>query len=116
MERFEDLSKEELLRIMRAYDKYIIEFFDDEVHEGMIPVCIEEFYDNEYNYYLEVGDIICFGRFVDDEDLNEWLLKQSKENDIRSFEVTEIEDDRFYIKNCPYGILIDENWILKEKK
>ena len=29
-------------------EEKIEEFFDDEVHEGMIPVCIEEFYNNEY--------------------------------------------------------------------
>ena len=43
----ENLSKNELLRLIRLYDKYVIEFFDDEVHEGIIPVCIEEFYNNE---------------------------------------------------------------------
>ena len=61
----EDLSKNELLRLIRLYDKYVIEFFDDEVHEGMIPVCIEEFYNNEYQ---EINDNYC-----DDEETNHYL-------------------------------------------
>ena len=52
----EDLSKNELLRLIRLYDKYVIEFFDDEAQEGMIPVCIEEFYNNEYQELYKIGD------------------------------------------------------------
>ena len=52
----ENLSKNELLRLIILYDKYVIEFFDDEVHEGMIPVCIEEFYNNEYQEIYKIGD------------------------------------------------------------
>ena len=52
----ENLSKNELLRLIRLYDKYVIEFFDDEVHEGIIPVCIEEFYNNEYQEIYKIGD------------------------------------------------------------
>ena len=33
-----------------------VEIFDDEVHEGMIPVCIEEFYNNEYQELYKIGD------------------------------------------------------------
>lgn len=44
----EELNREELLKLIKAYNKYIIEFFDEEVHEGMIPICIEEFYNNEF--------------------------------------------------------------------
>lgn len=62
----EDLSKNELLRLTRLYDKYIQEFFDDEVHEGMIPVCIEEFYNNEYQ---EINNDYC----DDDEETNLYL-------------------------------------------
>lgn len=111
MERFEDLSKEELLRIMRAYDKYIIEFFDDEVHNDMIPICISEFYNNDYGYYLEVGDIVSFGsdEFINDKDLNIWL-DDNAEKGIFQFKVVEIDDDKFYIENCPYGIWLDEDW------
>lgn len=49
MEKFEKLSKKELLKVMYAYDKYIIDFFEEEFHEGMTPVCLNEFYDNEYS-------------------------------------------------------------------
>ena len=62
----EDLSKNELLRLIRLYDKYVIEFFDDEAHEGMIPVCIEEFYNNEYQ---EIND----NYFDDNEETNRYL-------------------------------------------
>ena len=112
MERFENLEKKELLRIMRAYDKYIKDFFEIEEHEDMTPVSLDEFYDNEYDYYLEVGDIVCFGKFVEDEDLKEWL-NNNAENGILRYRVVEIEDDKFYIENCPYGIWLDENWLLK---
>lgn len=115
MKKFENLDKKELLRIMRAYDKYIIDFFDDEVHEGMTPICLNEFYDNEYGMYLEVGDIVCFGKFVDDEDLNEWLDNNIK-NGISRYRVVGIEDDTFFIENCPYGIWLNENWKLDNKE
>lgn len=109
MARFENLEKKELLRIMRAYDKYIKDFFEIEEHESMIPICLNEFYDNEYGYYLEVGDIVKFGTFIDDEDLSKWLDNNAK-NGILRYRVVKVEDDRFYIENCSYGILLDEDW------
>lgn len=77
----EDLSKNELLRLIRLYDKYVIEFFDDEVHEGMIPVCIEEFYNNEYQ---EINDNYC-----DDEETNHYLRNKF----IQEFNVERLIDD-----------------------
>ena len=48
----ESLSKEELLDLLIAYDKYIQEANDDNRYaEGWFPVCIEEFYDNDYEFY-----------------------------------------------------------------
>ena len=48
----ESLSKEELLDLLIAYDKYIQEANDDNKYaEGWFPVCIEEFYDNDYEFY-----------------------------------------------------------------
>jgi hypothetical protein len=105
----EKLNKNELLRLLRAYDKYVINFFDEEEHEGMIPICVEEFFNNEYGYYLEVGDLVKFGNFVNDEDLNNWLDNMA-DLGIDTFQVTEIEDDKFYIKDCDYGIWLDEDW------
>ena len=48
----DQLSKEELLDLLYAYDKYIQEANDDNRYaEGWYPVCIEEFYDNDYEFY-----------------------------------------------------------------
>ena len=101
------LNKQNLLRLMRAYDKYVKEFFEVEEHEGSEPICLDEYFDNEYSYYLECGDLISFyDNLVDDEDLIEWL----DNNDKSVFEVSEVEDDKFFIENCPYGIWINEYW------
>jgi hypothetical protein len=43
----EDLSKEELLDLIKAYNDYVIDFFEE--HDlGMYPISVYEFYDNEY--------------------------------------------------------------------
>lgn len=110
MIEIKNLSKNELLRLLRAYDKYIKEYFDDEAHEGMIPICLEEFYNNEYGMYLEVGDIVYFGNFVEDEDLNEWLDNRYENGNFTEFTINQIEDDKFYIDDCPYGIMLSEDW------
>lgn len=117
----EDLSKNELLRLIRLYDKYVIEFFDDEAHEGMIPVCIEEFYNNEYqeinnnycndnektNRYLRNKFIQEFNveRLIDDimdlcnqEELNNFMIKEFRENiDFKEFReiFDDLSDDEF---------------------
>jgi len=45
----DELSKDELLGLLYAYDKYIQEANkEDRYREGWYPVCIAEFYDNEY--------------------------------------------------------------------
>jgi len=41
-----NLEKEELLDLIREYDSYLIECSDDSL--GRTPVCIREFYDNEF--------------------------------------------------------------------
>jgi len=47
MEKFiSNLSKKELYDLLFAYDKYVIEIVDRE--DGSIPVCVSEFFDNEY--------------------------------------------------------------------
>jgi hypothetical protein len=50
-EFFDELSKGEIISLLIEYDKYIIEWFDcrtTEEIEGSAPVCIREFYDNEF--------------------------------------------------------------------
>ncbi len=99
----ERLSKKELIRFIVQYDKYVQEFF--ETHEdGMIPVCAEEFFDNDYQYIVCVGDYI---KIVDkeDEDLWEWRKKQTR----NIFEVREVDEESqlFWLKGCEYAIPID---------
>lgn len=46
MLNFEDLSKKELIDLIVAYNDYVIEYFEE--HEEGNPVCVSEFFDNEY--------------------------------------------------------------------
>lgn len=106
----ENLSKKELLRLIKAYDIYIQDFFEVEEHCGMTPVCISEFFDNEYKYYVEVGEFISFGLFIEDKDLLGWLNEHKKQ---KYFEVIEVDYDYLKIKDCPFKISIYEgNWIV----
>lgn len=48
-----EYTKDELIQIIRAYDRYIIEFYDD--HDcigGDYPVCLDEFIDNDLEFYI----------------------------------------------------------------
>lgn len=42
------LKYEDFWFVVKCYRDYVNEFFEVEEHEGMIPICFEEFYDNEY--------------------------------------------------------------------
>ena len=45
----DNISKEELMDLLIAYDKYIQDANDDDSYaKGWYPVCINEFYDNEF--------------------------------------------------------------------
>lgn len=46
-----DYSKQELLQIIRAYDKYIIDWY--ETHDEGCPVCVDEFLVNDYEFYKD---------------------------------------------------------------
>lgn len=46
----ENLTKKELLKLIKTYNAYLIGFYEDEVHEGCTPVTIYEFFDNDYEY------------------------------------------------------------------
>lgn len=51
------LTKEELLDLLNAYDEYIQDANDDDLYsEGWKPVCIKEFYMNEYQMLKEEYD------------------------------------------------------------
>ena len=48
----EDLSKEELLDLIKAYNDYVMDFMEE--HDfGMCPISVYEFYDNEYQLMKE---------------------------------------------------------------
>jgi len=49
-----DISKSELMLLIGEYDRYIQEANDeDRYSEGWYPVCIDEFYDWEFQDILE---------------------------------------------------------------
>lgn len=48
------LTKKELLDVVKEYDDYIQSANDDNLYtSGWRPVCIDEFYNNEYQLILE---------------------------------------------------------------
>lgn len=48
-----EYTKDELIQIIRAYDRYIIEFYDDHDCIGSdYPVCLDEFIDNDLEFYI----------------------------------------------------------------
>ena len=47
-----EYTKDELIQIIRAYDRYIIEFYDDHDCIGDCPVCLDEFIDNDLEFYI----------------------------------------------------------------
>lgn len=48
----ENLDREELLNFIKAYNDYVIDFFEE--HDlGMCPISVYEFYDNEYQLMKE---------------------------------------------------------------
>ena len=47
------LKYEDFWFVVKCYRDYMNVFFDDEEHEGMTPVCLEEFYDNEFNKFKQ---------------------------------------------------------------
>lgn len=49
MNLLEELTKEELLDLLQYYDEYIQDANDDNLYiDGWYPVCIKEFYLNDY--------------------------------------------------------------------
>ena len=104
------LSKNELLRLAQEYNEYVMNYVENS--EGY-PVSLEEFYDNEYQCILYVGDRVRFDitDFLD-EDLHKWLMEHKAIN----FEVVEVdnESELFWIESngvrCPYAISLYENY------
>lgn len=54
---YEDLNKEELLDLLKAYESYIVEASNSNAFQtGWTPVCIEEFYTEEYQGLWKKGE------------------------------------------------------------
>lgn len=51
-ENLNSYSKQDLIQIIRAYDRYIIEFYDEHDCMGDCPVCLDEFIDNDLEFYM----------------------------------------------------------------
>ena len=51
MKNLKALNKKELLSFIKYYNDYIINFYEDH-EEGMEPVSVYEFFDNEYQEIL----------------------------------------------------------------
>ena len=47
------LSKESLIHLIQSYDEYLIDFSEEHGNDGCYPVCLGEFYDNEYQEILK---------------------------------------------------------------
>lgn len=52
MDFLEELNKDNLVFFIKCYNNYITEFFDEH-EDGMIPVSIYEFFDNEFSEIVE---------------------------------------------------------------
>lgn len=44
-------SKQELIKIIQAYNNYIIDFYDEHDCDSC-PVCLNEFIDNDLEFYI----------------------------------------------------------------
>lgn len=51
MVNIEDLDREDLLFLIGCYNNYVVEFYDEH-EEGMYPVSVYEFFDNEFQEIL----------------------------------------------------------------
>ena len=51
MKDLNSYSKQELIEIIQAYNNYIIDFYDDHDCDSC-PVCLDEFIDNDLEFYI----------------------------------------------------------------
>lgn len=93
------LDFEDLKDFLYQYDKYIQEFYEEH-DEGSNPVCMTEFYNNDYQIQknetsckIEIGSkVLPLVDFIDDDDLIDFL----EENDVEHITITHIEDDNLW--------------------
>ena len=55
MDLLNKLNKQELIELIKAYDEYIQDANDGDLYKGgdFYPVCIDEFYNNDFEYCKE---------------------------------------------------------------
>ena len=55
MDLLNKLNKQELIELIKAYDEYIQDANDGDLYKGgdFYPVCIDEFYNNDFEYWKE---------------------------------------------------------------
>lgn len=51
------LSRDELIELIKAYNSYIQDANDGELYsDGWKPVCVNEFYDNDFEFWKDGTD------------------------------------------------------------
>ena len=65
------MKKKELHRVAVLYSNYVTEFGEKRMGDGCWPVCIAEFYDNEYQNLLDMES-----KGLYDPDEWEWFPEQ----------------------------------------
>ena len=100
---YKDITKEELLNVVREYSDYVSEYCD---YSNIYPVCFDEFYENDYFEIPHKGDIVKEINTTD-VDLIDWLSENKGIPKIIS-EVEYYGANKVWIENCPYGIDISE--------
>ena len=53
MKDLNSYSKQELIKIIQAYNNYIIDFYDEHDCDSC-PVCLNEFIDNDLEFYIQL--------------------------------------------------------------
>lgn len=117
----EDLDREDLLSLINCYNNYVIEFYDEH-EEGMQPVSVYEFFENEYQQNIETtknhNKVVNFKIIAEDE-LKRLFDKFEKNKD---FEAEEMEnflikhDDGVYtaIDNTCGGLYLEDFTTIEE--
>ena len=120
--RLNELSRRKLADVMNEYDKYIQAANEsDRYEEGWKPVCIEEFYNNEYQQILDerddpdkliitldggiIQDVLCTTKNIDIM-VVDFDYEGADENEFwQPGEIEDFADERyFYDKNLKCGV------------
>ena len=64
-EEINQLPRNELLDLIWLYDKYVIEVCDRQ--DGSVPVCLKEFYENDYSLFKQKYELVMAEDCFDDD-------------------------------------------------